>query len=148
MPVAAHRPATFADASRLFALRRKSITGLAPRGMSGADAQRWAANLTLSGMEQKLRAMDIWVAEIDGRAVGWGAIRGDRLEGLYTDPEFAGQGIGTALLSLLEAQMRARAVASMHAEASLNAEGFYRRRGYVPTGPRRADVQPIVKRLA
>jgi len=44
--------------------------------------------------------------------------------------------------------MRGRAIQNMEAEASLNAEGFYLRRGYVPAGPRRADVQPIAKRLA
>jgi putative acetyltransferase len=148
MQVAAHRPATLTDAVVLFELRRKSIAGLAPKGMPIADAERWAASLTLSGMERKLRAMDIWIAEIDGQAVGWGAIRGDRLEGLYTDPYFAGQGIGTAMLSLLEARMRAPSITSIQAEASLNAEGFYLRRGYVPAGPRRADVQRIVKRLA
>jgi len=87
MSVAAHRPATLADATRLFELRRKSILGLAPQGMSVAEAENWAAKLTVHGMEQKLRTMDVWVAEIDGRAVGWGATRGDKLEGLYTDPE-------------------------------------------------------------
>ena len=90
----------------------------------------------------------MWVAEIDGRPAGWGAIRGDRLEGLYMDPELAGQGIGTALLGLLEARMRTRAVQSMHADASFNAEDFYLRRGYVPGGPRRTDMQPMTKRLA
>jgi putative acetyltransferase len=42
--------------------------------------------------------------------VGWGAIRGERVEGLYTDPEFAGRGIGTKLLGSLEGLMRGRGV--------------------------------------
>jgi len=148
MSAATLRPAAIEDVVQLFELRRKSIVGLAPNGMSVAEAESWAANLTVHGVEQKLRVMEVWVAEIDGRAVGWGAIRGDKLEGLYTDPEFAGQGIATELLSRLEAQVRARAMTSMHAQASLNAEGFYIRRGYMPVGPRHADVQPITKRLA
>jgi hypothetical protein len=45
----AYRPATPADAALLLDLRRRSITGLAPRGMSVADAERWAADLTLEG---------------------------------------------------------------------------------------------------
>jgi hypothetical protein len=110
--------------------------------MSVAEAENWAANLTVDGMEQKLRTMDVWVAEIDGRAVGWGAVGGEKLEGLYTDPDFACQGVGSGLLSRLEAQMRARAIRNLQAEASLNAEAFYLRRGYVPAGSRRADVQP------
>ena len=75
-----------------------------------AEVESWATNLSLAGMEQKIHALEIWIAEIDGRAAGWGGIRGDRLEGLYTDPDFAHRGIGTELLGKLEALMRARGI--------------------------------------
>jgi putative acetyltransferase len=115
--------------------------------MSVSQAEIWAANLTVSGMELKIREMEIWVAELNGRMVGWGAIRGDRLEGLYIDPEFAGQGIGTELLTNLEELMRKRDIRTIRAEASSNAEGFYRRHGYEPAGPRVAGAQPLKKQL-
>ncbi len=144
-----HRPATLDDAERLFEVRRKSIVILAPKAMPVADAQRWAANLTVAGMQRKILALEIWIAEQDGAALGWGAIRGDRLEGLYTEPEFAGVGIGTALLGLLEGLIRARGIPAVHAEASVNAEAFYLRRGYEPNGlPTAEGGRPIVKRLA
>src|SRR5262245_63554501 len=79
-----HRPARPDDANRLFELRRSSITALAVRAMPMADANSWAASLTLAGMQQKLRELEVWVSEAGGTIVGWGAIRGDRLEGLYT----------------------------------------------------------------
>jgi putative acetyltransferase len=145
--IATHRPALPADAARLFELRRKSIIALAPDGMSVAAAETWAASLTRDGMTDKLRALEIWVAEIDGRAAGWGAIRHDRLEGLYVDPEFAGRGIGTALLGTLETLLRGRGVAGIRADASANAEEFYLRRGYAPAGGR-GETLPVVKRLA
>ena len=112
------------------------------------EVESWATNLSVAGMEQKIRALEIWVAEIDGRAVGWGAIHGDRLEGLYTDPDFARRGIGTELLAKLEALMRARGICRIDAEASVNAEGFYLRRGYAPAGEPRGEARPIAKRLA
>ena len=146
--IATHRPATPEDATRLFELRRKSIIAFAPSGMSVLEAEIWAANLTVPGMQLKIREMEIWVAEISGRMVAWGAIRGDRLEGLYTDPEFASQGIGSELLIKLEALMRARGIRRISADASSNAEGFYLRRGYEPTGPRRGEVRQITKLLA
>ena len=59
--------------------------------MSVAEAQAWAAKLTPSGMERKLQDLEVWVVELDGTVAGWGAIQGDRLEGLYAAPEFAGQ---------------------------------------------------------
>jgi GNAT superfamily N-acetyltransferase len=55
-------------------------------------------------------------AEVNDAVVGWGAIRGDRLEGLYTEPDFAGRGIGTGLLSLIEVLMRGRRCAQKQAQ--------------------------------
>src|SRR5580692_5788965 len=99
---ATHRSATLDDTDRLFELRRQSIRALAPGGMSIAEAASWAESLTVAGMEGKIRELEIWIAEVGATVAGWGAIRGDRLEGLYTNPDFAGQGIGTGLLVWLE----------------------------------------------
>jgi putative acetyltransferase len=140
--------ATLADASRLFDVRRQAIVAIAPKRMSVVEAETWAATLTVEGMERKVRELEIWVAEVRGAVVGWGAIRGDRLEGLYTDPEFTGRGVGTELLNLLEGLMRGRGIAAIMAEASANAEEFYRRRGYEPVGPRTSEgAQQMRKRL-
>jgi putative acetyltransferase len=144
-----HRLATLGDANRLFELRRHSIIALAPKGISVAEAETWAATLTVAGMERKILELEIWVAELSDKVVGWGAIRGDQLEGLYTDPEFFGRGIGTELLSLLEALMRGRGIPAVFAETSSNAEEFYLRRGYEQIGFRTPEgAQPIRKRLA
>src|SRR5262245_37765920 len=129
-----HRLATLNDAKRLFELRRQSINELAVQGMPIAEAASWAEKLTVAGMQRKLSELEIWVAEIGAKVVGWGAIRGDRLEGLYTDPEFAGRGIGTELLGVLEGLMRERGILTVRAEASSNAEEFYLGRGYEPVG--------------
>jgi putative acetyltransferase len=148
MGAAVYRPATLDDATRLFELRRSSILELALSGMSVEDATAWAKQLTLSGMERKLREFEIWIAELDGMTAGWGAIRGDVLEGLYTAPEFGGQGVGAALLGRLEALMRGRGVATVRAEASSNARAFYLRRGYRQTGPQTpVGAWPIAKQL-
>ena len=116
--------------------------------MSVSQAEIWAGNLTVEGMDRKIREMEIWVVELNRRVVGWGAIRGDRLEGLYMDPDLSGQGIGTALLTRLEGLMRERDMVAIRTEATLNAEDFYLRRGYQPAGPRLAtEIRPLAKRL-
>jgi putative acetyltransferase len=141
--------ATLADASRLFELRRQAIVALAVKGMSVAEAETWAATLTVEGMERKVQELEIWIAQVNGTVVGWGAIHGDRLEGLYTDPAFVGHGVGTELLALLETLMQARGVPAITVEASANAEEFYRKRGYEPVGMRTPlGAQPMRKRLA
>jgi hypothetical protein len=85
-----YRPATHKDTSVLYDIRRRSILELAPPAMPEVEARAWASKLTLSGMERKLRELEIWVAELSGIVAGWGAVRGDSLEGLYTAPEFSG----------------------------------------------------------
>ena len=143
-----HRLATMADAGRLFDIRRQAITELATPKMSTSDAQAWAAALSIAGMEQKLRELEVWVAEVNRSVLGWGAIGGDRLEGLYTDPKFAGRGIGTSLLGVLETVMKRRGITLLRAEASRNAETFYLRRGYERTeGHTAKAAHPIQKRL-
>jgi putative acetyltransferase len=145
----AYRRVTKADTEVLFDIRRNSIKSLATKTMSSAQAENWAADLTLAGMARKIAELELWVAEVDGAVVGWGAIRADHLEGLYTDPERAGQGIGSGLLNMLEGLLRQRGIAAVHAEASWNAETFYFQRGYEAIGPRSpAGATPIVKQFS
>jgi len=136
------------DARRLYDVRRQSILELAPPKMSAAEATAWATQLTLPGMERKLRELEIWVAELNGTAAGWGAIRGDYLEGLYLAPEFAGRGVGAELLGMLEGLLRQRGIPAMRAAASVNARDFYLRRGYSATGPQTPEgAWPMTKQL-
>ncbi len=148
MGAAVHRRATLEDATLLFEVRRKSILELTAPAISFEEAGTWAMQLTPSGMERKLRELEIWVAELDGTVAGWGAVRSDYLEGLYTAPEYAGRGVGSALLDRLEGLLRGRGVAVLRAEASSNASGFYFRRGYRAIGPQTPEgAWPMTKQL-
>ena len=145
---AVYRPAMRKDAHSLHDIRRRSILELAPSTMTVAETQAWAARLSCSGMEQKLRELEVWVAERGGILAGWGAICGDYLEGLYTAPESAGQGVGAGLLAMLEGLIRERQFPSVRAEASSNALAFYLSRGYRANGPQAPNgAWPIVKVL-
>ena len=141
-----YRLAMRKDANRLYDIRRRSILELAPPTMPAAEAPAWAAQLTLSGIERKLHELEVWVAERVVVVAARGAIRADMLEGLYTAPEFAGQGVGVGLLDWLEGLMRERGFPSVRLEASLNARGFYLRRGYRAAGPQTSKgAWPMVK---
>jgi len=143
---AIYRLAVREDASRLYDIRRRSILELAPPMIPAVEAQAWAERLTLAGMERKLRELEVWVAERGGIVAGWGAIRGDTLEGLYAAPESAGQGVGGGLLDRLEGLMRGRGIQAVRAEASSNARDFYLRRGYRAKGPQTPKgAWPIAK---
>src|SRR4029453_1724936 len=75
-----YRQAVLTDAARLWDLRRRSIRGLAPQGMSVEQADAWAVKATMEDIERKLRELEIWVAEPAATIVGGVAIRGDYLE--------------------------------------------------------------------
>lgn len=46
---------------------------------------------------------EVWVAEVEGRVVGFAAVAGETLRALYVDPVAQGAGVGTALLAQAEA---------------------------------------------
>ena len=143
------RRATPSDAAVLHALRSRSILELAPSRMSIEEVRKWAERGSVESTLRRLKQMEVWVAEMPSQIVGWVAVRGeDYLDALYVDPKFAGRGIGSRLLRLIEDAMRGRGIAVIRAEASWNAEDFYIRRGYEPLGPRSpGDARPMHKHL-
>ena len=99
-------------------------------------------------MHRRLEQTEAWVAEVEGGIVGWIAVRGDYVDGLYVDPGYAKRGIGAHLLRLVEGVLRGRGMHAIHADASWNSEGFYIRQGYEPLGPRPPDdARPMRKVL-
>ena len=133
------RKATPADIPAMFAVRRDSILGLAPNGMSTAQSVAWASRLTLDEFSKRIVSTEFWVAEVDRVVIGWVGIRDGEICGLYIDPQVANRGIGSALLRLAEGSMLVAGVATIRLDASWNSEVFYLRQGYIPEGPRPHD---------
>lgn len=79
------------------------------------------------------------VAQVDGYlagCAGWAVPESPgeraRIRSVYTDPAFAGLGIGSRLLALAEAGCFAAGHNRLFLKSSLSAVGFYRRNGWVP----------------
>jgi chorismate mutase/GNAT superfamily N-acetyltransferase len=73
---------------------------------------------------------ETWVAEVDGRVVGFALVDGAWLDHLYVLPEHAGQGIGANLLDLVKT-LRPDGFALWVFESNEPARRFYRRWGLV-----------------
>lgn len=71
-----------------------------------------------------------WVAERDGRVVGYLMITGDWVDDLFLAPGETGQGIGAALLDLAKAQ-RPDGLCLWVFETNNGARRFYRRHGFI-----------------
>ena len=143
------RKATLSDMPMLWEIRQQSILRLAPKGMSIAESQKWAASVPIHTMENRFRDAELWIAEANDITVGWIAIRGYYIDGLYTHPEFAGLGVGSGLLAFAETVLRERGIETVRLDSSVNAEEFYLHRGYEPTGgpPERGNGIPLAKQI-
>lgn len=72
----------------------------------------------------------VWIAEQDGRMLGYAAVKDGLLNHLYVRPDCQGQGIGSALL----ARAKAHAPAGLKLwtfEPDAGAIRFYQRHGFV-----------------
>ncbi|HKA67608.1 MAG TPA: GNAT family N-acetyltransferase [Actinomycetes bacterium] len=71
----------------------------------------------------------VWVAEADGRPVGFAAVGGGMLHHLYVAPEWQGRGVGGALLDAARAGRDRLEVWVF--QQNERARTFYERRGFV-----------------
>jgi GNAT superfamily N-acetyltransferase len=99
------RGATVADADAIAAIsvrawRRAYADLLDPQLLADLDAgeraARWRDWLERDGVQA-------WVAEVEGRVVGFASVWERTLRALYVDPVAQGAGVGTALLGEAEA---------------------------------------------
>ena len=84
----------------------------------------------------------VWVFEVPPRIVGWVSATENEVDALYTRPDCFRRGIGSALLAFAEDQLRTFGFSTIVLDASINAQEFYRSRGYLPNGDRHASDSP------
>ena len=91
---------------------------------------------------QRLAQLTVFVAEANGRAVGWSSLipRGDVgwLEDLWVEPAWMGRGVGARLFRATAAEARSVGATVLEWEAEPNAIGFYEKMG----GTYRRDSKP------
>ena len=90
------RTARAEEAERLLAIRRQAILELTVPALSPEQAQKWAAGRDLAWMTTLISEKPIWVAQLNEVIVGWIALEGNRVIGLYVDPSHICRGFGVA----------------------------------------------------
>lgn len=126
------RRARAADARGAARCHTRAIRVLGRSHYTARETASWARGLDESFYILALRKTDLFeVAEgADGTIAGIAAARGNETWLLYTDPDWTGRGIGSALLKRMEDDIRARGHATLRVESSLAAQSFYERHGY------------------
>lgn len=92
MPAATIRKGLPADVPELVPLWRRSV--------EATHAFLTAADI--DALEPEVRTclgeMELWIAEVDGAAAGFMAMRGNMIEALFIDPAHTGRRLGTGLI--------------------------------------------------
>ena len=112
-------------------LREIAVDAKAHWGYDRAQVEDWAKQGDFE--PESLRARLVYVAEADGRAVGWAALipRGEVgwLEDLWVEPAWIGRGVGRILFEHVADRARGLGAKRLEWEAEPNATGFYQRMG-------------------
>jgi putative acetyltransferase len=140
------------DARAWLDVHRAAVRGLAAGDYPDEAIRAWAPLPVTDAEVERLRGAATderrLVAVRGGRVVGIAAWRPATSEvtACYVAPEEARSGVGSALLDAIEAGARRAGLSALEADSSLNAEPFYRRRGYavLERGTRRLEAGPAM----
>ena len=101
--------------------------------MSGSEHVRLRDGREDDFEPESLRARLVFVAEAEGRPVGWAALipRGEVgwLEDLWVTPAWIGRGVGRLLFEHVADRAREQGARRLEWEAEPNAQGFYEHMG-------------------
>jgi len=133
------RQACVADADACSAVLCASIRELCTADHRGDEniIARWLVNKTPESLREWLPnpEVDFYVAEIDSRIAGVGAISDSVEIALnYVSPEYRFLGVSRAVLAKLETTLCDRGVRSARLTSTRTARDFYRKNGWLEVG--------------
>ena len=112
-----HEIDTIAD---VFIASFRGLTFL-PQLHTDDETRRWIRTVMVPGHE-------VWVAEMDGRIVGFASLEGNLLGHLYVHPDAQDRGVGTALLEIVKRE-RPEGFELWVFQRNIGGRRFYERHG-------------------
>jgi ribosomal protein S18 acetylase RimI-like enzyme len=126
------RRATHADAPAICAMHVDCIRRSCANDYTPEQIEAWAGPKKPENYTSALdKGETMFVAEVDGTIVGFGAMRQDKIVGMYIAPEFQRRGIGQRLLATLESDARLHGIEILTLHSTLNALAFYKSQGFI-----------------
>jgi len=122
------------DAATVFNITQASIRALAGASYSPAQLEDWMGERTPVFYEELIARGRMTICLRNGVAVGFVDAEPGEVTRLFVLPETAGSGIGRRLLDIGIARARLGHDGPIRLEATLNAEGFYRKCGFRSIG--------------
>lgn len=119
--------AVFFSAVRITASRDYSPEQVVAWAHDEPDMTRWT---------ERMRAMNPFVAERDGRAIGHAALSNDGyIDHFYVAADCVRQGVGSALMQHIHEQAQGRKLTRLYSEVSITARPFFEHWGFIIDAP-------------
>ncbi|ANL28630.1 GCN5-related N-acetyltransferase protein [Rhizobium phaseoli] len=124
------------DARAFLEVHRAAVRGTAAKDYPPKVIETWAPLPLSDDLIQKVRANPDeelrWVAEIEGKIVGIGALvtKNAEVRACYVLPAAARNGVGSALLRKIERVAAEHGLSLLQSDSSITAEPFYKAHGY------------------
>ena len=128
------RAARAGDGAAVFAVTHQSITELAQGRYSAEQLRGWMGQRSHDDYERAIAKGGMVVACQGDTVVGFVDAEPGEVTRLFVLAQAAGQQLGSRLLAAGLAKAQAPHVQVIKVESTLNAEGFYRRHGFIATG--------------
>ncbi|GGY43300.1 GNAT family N-acetyltransferase [Pseudoduganella albidiflava] len=147
------RPYTEGEQGALLAIFQSSVHGLASRDYTAEQIAAWAPRVldaeSRRSWDRRIDANRPWAVEIDGRPVAFADLQQTGyIDQFFVAPDFAGKGVGTALMRHLLDIASARRLPALFSCVSLTAQPFFARFGFLIEEERTPVVRGVALRNA
>jgi putative acetyltransferase len=140
------RPAVVDDAAELHALSQEATLQSAASHYTESQLRAWARRRSVEGHVGMIERTTAFVAEEEGRAVGFatvalapaGGLVAGEVDQLFVRPDSGGRGVARLLLSAVERAARDAGLTDLVTHASWRAVPVFKRHGFV-----QAEVETV-----
>jgi GNAT superfamily N-acetyltransferase len=121
------------DAGPIHELHLSSVRELCKSAYSPETIEGWLMNRSPQGYLWGINRGEMYVAEIEGRMVGFGHAVPGEIAATFVDPAFVRRGIGSLLVKHGVEMAKAETSGTIRIESTLNARPFYEKCGFKVT---------------
>ncbi len=136
------------DEAGIHEAHMRSIREICVKDHGEEEIKGWGFRTLGTRWQEPLKTGHVWVIELENIIQGYGYIRifeedgiaKAHLHGLYITPEVLRKGLGLKLAKLMIAKAKESGAKSISLESSLTAHEFYKKLGFLDTGPLQHSV--------
>jgi len=129
------RNATSDDAVQIVDIHSRSVRELCSGDYTTKQINAWIGKRTPEDMALRIARHPFFVVDWDGKLTGYATynVNSNELLSIYVNPDFARQGVASALMNELLEDARSKGLTTLWLDASLTAVPFYETVGFMRT---------------